>query len=252
MNLDRLTEVIIRFSLLIADYPEIKEFDINPLLVTADEVVALDAAVILDAELVKNPVKPYDHLAIRPYPEEYVRRTSLKDGTRLTLRPIRPEDEPLWCRLITNCDAESIRFRFRTLFKQATHEMAIRHCVIDYEREIAIVAETDSKGKREMVGIAELITDANHDTAEFAVLVPDPWQGKILGGMLLDYCLEVAARWGIERVVAETDPGNVRMLRVFEKQGFRFQVHREDDVVFAEKSLTVAPSPISGDSSRPS
>ena len=204
-------------------------------------MVALDAAVILDEELVQHPGKPYSHLAIRPYPEEYVRDTTLKDGAPVILRPVRPEDEPLWHKLIASTAAESIRFRFRTLFKQTTHEMAVQHCVIDYEREIAIVAETHAKGIRELAGIAQLITDANHDTAEFAVLVSDPWQGKGLGAMLLDYSLEVAAQWGIERVVAETDPGNVRMLRVFEKRGFRFQVHREDDVVLVEKSLTAIP-----------
>ena len=244
VNLDRLTEVMIRFSFLIADYPEIKEFDINPLLVTAaDEVVALDAAVILDAEFIRHPGKPYSHLAIRPYPEEYIRDASLKDGTPVTLRPIRPEDEPLWQKLIASTAEESIRFRFRSLFKQVTHEMAVQHCVIDYEREMAIVAEMHAQRRRELAGIAQLITDANHDTAEFAVLISDPGQGKGLGGMLLDYCLEVAARWGIGRVVAEVDPDNLRMLRVLEKRGFRFRVHREEDVVFVDKSLAAAPDP---------
>ena len=243
VNLDRLTEVIIRFSFLIADYPEIKEFDINPLLVSAEEVVALDATVILDAESLEQPSKPYNHLAIRPYPEEYVRDASLADGIPVTFRPIRPEDEPLWHRLIASTAAESIRSRFRSLFKRATHAMAVQHCVIDYEREIAIVAEIHDKGARQLAGVAQLITDANHDTAEFAVLVSDPWQGKRLGGMLLDYCLEVAGRWGIERVVAEVDPDNLRMLSVLEKRGFRFEVHREEEVVFVEKSLSAAPEP---------
>ena len=71
-NIDRLIEIIMRFSYLVADYPEIKELDINPLLVTPEDVIALDARVVIDRDLVVRTVRPYAHLAIRPYPEEYV------------------------------------------------------------------------------------------------------------------------------------------------------------------------------------
>ncbi len=239
VNLDRLIEVMIRFSLLIADYPEIKEFDINPLLVTADGVVALDAAMILDDQLLPLSADPYPHLAIRPYPEEYIRHLVLADGTRITLRSVRAEDEPLWHRLIARSSPESIRFRFRSLFRQATHRMAVEHCGIDYERAISIVAETQVDGQRELVGVAQLIADANHESAEYGVLVPDPWQGRKLGGMLLDYCLELAAGWGVQRVVAETDPDNVRMLEAFHKRGFQAEIRREEEVVVLERSVAV-------------
>jgi len=237
VNLDRLIEVIIRFSLLIADYPEIKEFDVNPLLVAGQDVVALDAAVILDDRPFRRGADPYPHLAIRPYPEEYVRHAALSDGTRVTLRSVRAEDEPLWHKLIGKSSPESIRFRFRSLFKQATHKMAIEHCVIDHERAISIVAETEINGERELVGVAQLVADVDHETAEYAVLVPDPWQNKKLGGMLLDYCLELAAGWGIQRVVAETDPENVRMLDAFHKRGFQAEIRREEEVVVLERRV---------------
>ena len=115
--------------------------------------------------------------------------------------------------------------------------MAVQCCVIDYERELAIVAETDGDGKRELVGIAQLITDLNHETAEYAVLVPDAWQGRGVGGVLLDYCLELARDWGVTQVVAETDPENTRMLTMFGKRGFVSKVHRDEDVVFLQKTL---------------
>jgi len=235
-NVDRLIEVIIRFSLLVADYPEIREFDVNPLRVTSTEITALDAAMVLDVAAV-GVAHQYPHLAIRPYPEEFVRHATTPDGTRITLRAVRAEDEPLWHELVASSSQESIRFRFRSLLKRTTHQMAIAQCVIDYERQISIVAETEARGRKELVGIAHLLADVNHETAEFAVLVPDPWQGKKIGGILLDYCLELARNWGIQRVTAETDPQNTRMLDAFKKRGFSYEVHLDDDVVLLERRI---------------
>ena len=135
VNIDKLIEVLMRFSYLIADYPEIAELDVNPLLVTPDGAVALDARIILDHDTLMQPVRPYSHLAIRPYPDEYTKTITLDDGTSLLLRVIKPEDEPLWADMLTNCSKESIWFRFRYLFKKTTHEMATRFCFLDYDRE---------------------------------------------------------------------------------------------------------------------
>jgi acetyltransferase len=234
---DRLIEVMIRFSCLVADYPEIREFDINPLRVSPAGVIALDALALLDRHARRHADEMYEHLAIRPYPEHFIRRRELRDGTEVLLRPIRPEDEPLWHELIASSSPESIRFRFRSLFKDSDHMMAVRHCMIDYERELALVVEAGPEDRRQLIGVGQLITDLNHETAEYAVIVPDPWQGRGVGALLLDYCLEVAARWGILEVVAETDPENMRMLALFRKRGFNSVVRREEEVVFLRKSL---------------
>jgi acetyltransferase len=237
VNVEHLVEVMIRFSCLIADYPEIREFDVNPLLVTPEGAIALDAAAVLDMTGLTEEQEPYEHLAIRPYPEQYTRRPRLRDGTQVTIRPIRPEDEPLWHELIASSSSESIRFRFRSIFKQTNHQMAVKYCTIDYERELAMVVETRVEDRRCLIGVGQLITDLNHETAEYAVLVPDPWQGRGVGALLLDYCLVLAARWGIAEVVAETDPENMRMLSLFHKRGFDSVIRREDEVVFLRKSL---------------
>ncbi len=234
---DSLIEVMIRFSCLVADYPEILEFDINPLRVTSTSVIALDAAAVLNRHARPHTHDVYSHLAIRPYPEQLIRHRQLRDGTEIVLRPIRPEDEPLWHSLIASSSPESIRFRFRSMFKTSDHKMAVRHCMIDYERELALVAEAGSGEQRELIGVGQLMTDLNHETAEYAVIVPDAWQGKGIGGLLLDYCLEVAARWGIAELVAETDPDNRRMLSMFRKRGFSSEVRREEDVVLLSKIL---------------
>ena len=237
VNIDRLIEILMRFSYLIADYPEIQEMDVNPLLVSPNEVVALDARVVIDRDLAAHSVRKYAHLAIRPYPEEYVTERKLKDGADVVLRPIKPEDEPMWHEFLAGCSKESIRFRFSSLIKKTTHEMASRYCFIDYDREIAIVAEVEEEGQRKLAGVGRLVADANHEVAEYAVLVGDRWQGRGFGGTLTDYCLEVAKRWGVKRVVAEVAKNNGRMLSTFSNRGFVMNDEQELDVVFAGKDL---------------
>ncbi|NUQ66086.1 MAG: bifunctional acetate--CoA ligase family protein/GNAT family N-acetyltransferase [Pirellulales bacterium] len=237
VNIDRLIEILMRFSYLVADYPEIRELDVNPLLVTPEDVVALDARVIVDRELVVHTVRPYAHLAIRPYPEEFVTERRLKDGTPVVLRPIKPEDEPMWHELLAGCSTQSLWFRFSYLFKQTTHEMASRYCFIDYDREIGIVAEVDENGERKLIGVGRLVADMNHDSAEYAVIVVDRWHGHGLGGLLTDYSLEVAKKWGVKRVVAETSKENARMLATFRNRGFVLNEEQEEDVVIVKKEF---------------
>ncbi|MFG0253367.1 MAG: GNAT family N-acetyltransferase [Phycisphaerales bacterium JB038] len=237
LNIDKLIEILMRLSYLVADYPEIEELDINPLLVTPDDVVALDARVIINKEMAKSDVKPYAHLAIRPYPEQYVRPAAMADGTPITLRPIKPEDEPLWHDMLGACSEETIRRRFSYLFERTTHDMGARYCFIDYDREIGIVAEMEEKGERKLIGVGRLVADPDHDTAEYAVLVPDPWQNQKVGSLLTSYCVEIAEGWGLRRVNAVTSSQNGRMIKIFESLGF--EAHREegDDMVTVERIL---------------
>jgi acetyltransferase len=220
VNVDRLIEVLMRLSYLVADYPEIVELDVNPLLVTPEDAIALDARIVLDHDTVLHPVRPYSHLAIRPYPEEFTKQAKLKDGTPVLFRPIKPEDEPMWHTLLATCSPESIRLRFRYMFKATTHEMATRFCFLDYDREIAIVAEIKVDDERKLIGVGRVVADADHRDAEYAVLVGDPWQQLGLGSMLTEYCLDVCKLWGIQTVVAEVASENTRMLEIFRHHHF--------------------------------
>lgn len=219
LAVDRLIEVLIRLSYLAADFPEITELDVNPLLVTPGGVIALDARIVADPSAKPDPAHPYAHLVLPPYPEEYVSSAEV-DGERLTLRPIKPEDEPLWLDLLRSCSRESIYTRFRSFFHWESHEVATRYCFIDYERELAIVAEQEHEGERRLLGVGRLITEADRRSAEYAVLVCDAWQNRGLGGVLTDVCLDIARRWGLERVTAQTTSDNRRMVSVFQKRGF--------------------------------
>jgi len=222
-NIEKLIEVMIRMSYLVADYPEIEELDINPLLVGIDDVIALDARIIIDRKQLDRHIPRYSHLALHPYPEEMVSEIRLNDGTPVLLRPIKPEDEPLWLEMLGNCSKESLYFRFRHFFHWHSHEVASRYCYIDYDREIAIVAEIESEGKRQLIGVGRLIADPGYVNVEYAILIPDAWQNRDLGNLITDYCLEIARQWNPKRIVAQTTTDNPRMIKVFEKRGFSIE-----------------------------
>ena len=235
VDLDSLLEVLVRFSHLVADYPEIEEVEINPLLASSEGTVALDARAVIDQALVARPPPPFSHLAIRPYPEEYTRHITTESGLHATLRPIQPEDEPLWHEMLSACSLESIHMRFRGLVKH-THEMATRFCFIDYDRELAIVAEVEEDGQRKLAGVGRLVADPDHHDAEYAVLVADPWQGMGLSDVLTDYCLEIANQWGVAQVYAETTPDNSRMIAVLRAHGFEVKSKQEEGLVVGRRA----------------
>ena len=114
--------------------------------------------------------------------------------------------------------------------------MATRYCFIDYDREIAIVAEIEEEGQRKLAGVGRLVADANHEVAEYAILVGDKWQNRGFGSVLTDYCLEVAKRWGVKRVVAEVAKNNARMLTTFNDRGFAMN-GEQDGRVFVSKDV---------------
>jgi acetyltransferase len=236
IDIQRLVEVLMRISYLVSDNPQIAELDVNPLLVTPSRSVALDARVILSSQAIDRSSRHLSHLAIRPYPTEFIQNSTLKDQTSILLRPIKPEDELRWIELIDSCSAATIHSRFRSLFNARSHELASRYCFVDYDRELAIVAEIqDQQGNRKIIGIGRLIADADHQNAEFALLVGDPWQGKGLGALLTDYCLGICKDWGIRGVTSETSSSNNRMLRIFKRRGF--QTKQDQDVVVAVKEM---------------
>ncbi len=236
-DVPKLVEALIRLSYLAADFPEVRELDINPLLVTPAGVVALDARVIAEPGPAVAGGRPYAHLALRPYPEEFVRKVRMRDGTEVTLRPIKPEDEPLWMALLGSCSKESIYSRFRYFFFWQSHEVASRYCYIDYDREMAIVAETGAGESRRLVGVGRLAGEPGRPAAEYAVLVQDAWQNKGLGGLLTDYCTEIARVWGLRKLMAITTTDNPRMIAVFEKRGFRIVRDLESSLVEVSKEI---------------
>jgi acetyltransferase len=237
-DIEKLIQALIRLSYLAADYPEIVELDINPLLVSSHEVIALDARIVVDSKTPWREEDPYFHLALHPYPEKYSRSTVLQDGTPVLLRPIKPEDEPLWLEMLGSCSKESLYNRFRYFFHWETHEVATRYCYIDYDREIAIVAEVVENGKRKLVGVGRLTADPDHETVEYAILIADAWQQKDLGNIITDFCIDVAEQGKLKKIVAQTTTDNKRMISVFQKRGFEVKINNQDSTVDVSKYLT--------------
>jgi acetyltransferase len=235
-NMDKLIEVLIRVSYLAADYPEIEELDINPLIVTTNDVIALDARIVVDQELLGKHTREYSHLILRPYPERFIKRATLSDGTEILLRPIKPEDEPLWLELLGSCSKASIYSRFRYDFYFDSHEVATQFCFIDYDREMAIVAEVEVEGRKKLIGVGRLISDPDVVIAEYAVLITDAWQKKDLGQILTSYCIDIAKQIGIKRVSAETTKDNKPMVSVFKKLGFKV-FYNDDTTVTVSKEM---------------
>lgn len=220
-NIELLIELLIRFSYIVADYPEIAEIEINPLIVGPNAVVAVDARIVIDKSAASTKLPPFSHLAIRPYPEELKTETQLQDGTPIQLRPIKPEDEPKWHEMLAACSQDSIRARFHSLFRTTTHKFATRFCFIDYDREMAFVAEIASGADQgKLIGVGRLLSDADYRRAEYAVLVADPWQGRGLSSQLLDSCLAIANAWGVQEVWGETTSDNPRLISTLTSRGF--------------------------------
>ncbi len=235
-NIEKLIEAIIRLSYIAADYPEIEELDINPLLVTVDDAIALDARIVIDKSLVGKDLPQFSHLLIHPYPEKFIKEAKLNDGAEVLLRPIKPEDEPLWLELLSSCSKESIYSRFRYNFHYDAHEVATQFCFIDYAREIAIVAEVVENGNKKLIGVGRLITDLDFETVEYAILIGDKWQKRELGTLLTDYCMQIAKQWNLKRIVAETTKDNQAMLAVFKKLGFDLN-YNQDSTVSISKDI---------------
>jgi acetyltransferase len=218
-NLELLEEILIRLAQLVTDFSEIKELDINPLIVTGAEARVLDARVLLEAAQTPAPL----HLVISAYPDEYEKHVQTDTGIGIFIRPIRPEDAPLMVALFDTLSPQSIYFRFFTPLKRLPHSMLARFTQIDYDRHIALVALPESESIEKLMGVARIISGPNPREAEFAVAVGDPWQGQGIGAALLQQCLLIARERGIEKVNGTVLAENTHMLALGRKLGFRIQ-----------------------------
>lgn len=143
----------------------------------------------------------------------------------------------MWLELLASCSKESIYHRFRYDFYFDSHEVATQFCFIDYDREIAIVAEVEEEGKKKLIGVGRLIADPDVEVMEYAILITDKWQKKELGHILTQYCMEIAKIRDVKLLVAETTRDNKPMISVFRKLNFKIRFN-EDGTVSVRKDLT--------------
>ena len=211
-NLDAVAEVLIRLGELAADHPEVRELDINPLLADADGVVALDARL----RVAPAPAAAAARLAIAPYPQHLATREILRDGTAAELRPLRPEDEPLLHDLAAHMSPEDLRLRFFTPVRGLTHAVAARLSQLDYDRELAMLAEYDGTA----LGVVHFFADPDNRRAEYAIAVRSDWQGRGVGYLLMSRIIDIARQRGIGELVGEVLRENAAMLQMCRELGF--------------------------------
>jgi acetyltransferase len=239
-NLDALQKMLVHFSQLLLEQKWIREIDINPLWVTADGVLAMDARILLhEAEVTEDTIP---EPAIRPYPIQYEAPWTLRDGRRVLIRPIRPDDETLIVKLHEDLSEQSVYYYFfhPVKFSQRTsHARLMRICFLDYDRQITLIAEykDTTSGERKILGGIRLIKQHGKNEAEFAMILAESAQGQGLGTEMLKRIIEIAKDEQLDVLTADILPDNHRMKRLCEK--FEFQMKRtpDDPVIQARLDL---------------
>jgi acetyltransferase len=240
VDLNLLSQILVRFSQLVVEQPRVKEIEINPLIASADRIIAVDARAVLWETAKSESQLPRS--AIRPYPSQYVSRWTLHGGMEVKIRPIRPEDEPLLIRFHRDLSDRSVLFRYFHpihLSQRVAHERLIRVCFNDYDRELALVAEGvhPETGERFILGVGRLSRLPQSREAEFAIVVSDAWQKQGLGTQLLDLLVQVAKKENVTHLFAAIMGENLEMQRVAEKLGFKLSRSLTDSTVAAHLTL---------------
>lgn len=226
-----LEELLVNFSRMVVENRRIKECDINPLMASGDNIIALDARIVLhDADIPNNELPK---LAIRPYPLNYVVEKALKDGIQVTLRPIRPEDETLIVDFHHKLSDYSVRqryFEFLSLDERVAHERLIRICFTDYDREWTTVAEIDTDEGKRIIGVARLFLVPGTRIARFVMVIVDEFHNMGLGTLLLQHLIDIATQEKIEKIDAQILSENSNMIKICERLGFEISADTDPDI----------------------
>jgi acetyltransferase len=239
VDLVKLEELLVRFSQLVMEQPWIKEIDINPLLATPDSLVALDARIVLHDRSIAPDQLPRP--AIRPYPTHYIHEWKFPDGPWVTIRPIRPEDEPLLVQFHQTLSERSVYLRYfcsLSLSTRVEHERLVRICFASYDRGFALVADhfNPQSSQHEILGVGRF-SAVSPGEAEAAVLVSDEWQGRGLGTELLASVTRVARAENFQKITGEILRDNLATQAVFKKVGFTLRAMQDPSSVSATLEL---------------
>ena len=241
VDLAALESLLVRFSQLVIEQPWISEIDINPLLASPERLLALDARIVLHGPSVTAAELPRP--AIRPYPSEYVWQWRMRDGTGVTIRPIRPEDEPLMVAFHGTLSERTVYLRYfstLSLRRRVEHGRLLRICFGGYDREMVLVADCKDAvtGEHRILAVGRLNRTRNKNEAEVAILVADQYQNQGLGAELLHRSIQIARQEKLTRLTAEILRDNVVMEKVFQRLGFSFHTHKFSESTTATLELT--------------
>jgi acetyltransferase len=238
IDLAKLEQILVNFSQLIVEQPQIREIDINPLLVSPDGIIALDARILLHtkADIADRPIP-----AIRPYPTKYEQIWESRKGDRLNIRPIRPEDEPMMVKFHQSLSEESVYLRYAHIIKlnqRISHDRLARICFIDYDRDIVLAATSQYSQSKdisdgEILAIGRLSKLHGTNEAEFALIVSDRYQHQGLGSEILRRILEIGKEEQVDAIVGYILNSNDKMQSICRKLGFQLHPDREEGMLKA-------------------
>jgi acetyltransferase len=224
-NTEALLDVLLRVSNMACELPWIQEMDINPLILDERGAMAVDARIVVGVP--KPSTDAYAHMAIHPYPSDLATTFQLPDGRNVTIRPIRPEDAEIEQEFIRNLSDEAKYFRFMHAVHELTPEMLVRFTQIDYDREMALIAVTEEDGHEVEHGVTRYVTNPDQNSAEFALVISDEFQGHGIGQRMLKRLMEIARSRGLDRMEGEVLTANHRMLDLV--RSMDFQIERSQD-----------------------
>ncbi|MBO1074502.1 bifunctional acetate--CoA ligase family protein/GNAT family N-acetyltransferase [Roseomonas marmotae] len=232
VDLERVVDTLVRLSQIAVDFPEIEDLIINPLMARGDEVVVLDASLRL------RPGREGSFLAIPPYPAEMTHGWTTREGQKLTIRPIRPEDAAAQAEAFSQLTPEDVRWRFFTQLRALPPEQIVRMTHIDYDREMALVAvEQREDGGEHIVCTARLIREPGSDRGEFAVVTLPGWKGQGLARHLMESLFDWARGQGLHAVIGQILSDNRPMIGFARALGFSLRRSPDDEEVMEAQLL---------------
>jgi len=239
VNMDALEQILLRVSEMVCELPQLREMDINPIIVDESGAVAVDARIIIDhaPQAMSGRANNYNHLAILPYPARYEQLWPLRGGGEYTVRPIHPDDAQMLQDLMQHLSPESRYFRFISSMVELPPSMLARFTLIDYDREMALVAvfkerRAGPKGEiletERIVGVSRYITNPDQSSCEFALVVADDFNSKGLGSRLMQSIMDVARDKGLTEIDGLVLANNPSMLKLMKGLGFAVKPFAED------------------------
>jgi len=229
VNMDALQSLLLRVSELVCELPHVQEIDINPVLVDEDGLLAVDARMIV------RPWQPgrdrYSHMAIYPYPAHLENQVVCRDGMRMTVRPIRPEDAAMHRAFFNKLSDETRYNRLMNTLRELSAAMMVRFTQLDYAREMALIGVIEEEGEEAIVGVSRFVGNPDGDSCEFALVIRDDFQGKGLGRILMEQLFDAAREKGLKVMEGEIFANNTNMLKLMAKLGFELSPHAEDPAV---------------------
>jgi acetyltransferase len=239
VDMDALEQVLLRVSEMVCELPQLREMDINPIIVDERGAVAVDARIVIDnaPQAVSGCANSYSHLSILPYPARYEQVWPLHGGGQVTVRPIHPDDAQMLQHLMQHLSPESRYFRFVSSMTELPPSMLARFTLIDYDREMALVAvfkerQAGADGEitetERIVGVSRYITNPDQSSCEFSLVVADDFNGKGLGSRLMLSIMDVAREKGLSEIDGLVLANNPGMLKLMKSLGFVVKPFPED------------------------